>query len=185
MTGPGVAVRAVCHEPVHIDDFYPTLLDIAGVPLPDAGALAVTPGGVYDDGPVGQVLDGQSFKKLLADPTATMNADGSPRVFLWHYPNRWEGSPVGRAYNFYTALRQGDWKLIYNHNNHNNTPTFELYNLAEDISETADLARTRPDRVEALRREMARLMRAYGAQMPTCGGATVPYPDDPSLSPTG
>lgn len=44
------------------------------------------------------------------------------------------------------AVRQGDWKLVKNR-----TEPVSLYNLADDISETNDLAAEHPERVHALR----------------------------------
>ena len=178
---PGVVTGGtVCHEPVHIDDFYPTILDMAGVPLPTEDELAVTPEGVYKDGPVKQVLDGQSIVPLLRGERETVSADGSPRAFLWHYPNKWGEGYDNRNFNFYSVVRQGDWKLIYNHNTAGGAETFELYNIPEDISEKTNLASVYPDITNRLRRLLAERLRACGAQMPTrtADGATVPWPDE-------
>lgn len=178
---PGVAKPGtVCHEPVHIDDFYPTILEMAGVPLPAAADLAVTPSVGSGDSERRQVLDGQSIVPLLKGERATVSADGSPRAFLWHYPNQWgEGSGAPRYYHYYSVVRQGDWKLIYNHNTAGGAETFELYNIAEDISEKTNLASVYPDITDRLRRLLAERLRACGAQMPTrtADGATVPWPD--------
>ena len=174
---PGrVRPGSVCHEPVIIEDFYPTLLEAAGVPLPAPEALAQTPAGVHADGPLRQVVDGESFLPLLLGRRATVRPDGSPRPLLWHYPNYWQEGPTGSAYQFYTALRLGDWKLIYQHSDR----TYELYDVAHDVGETRDLAAEQPARVAALRREMGRLLRARNAQMPRVGapdGPEVPLPD--------
>ena len=174
---PGrVRPGSVCHEPVIIEDFYPTLLEAAGVPIPEPAALAVTPADVHADGPLRQVLDGESFLPLLLGQRATVRPDGSARPLLWHYPNYWQEGPAGRAYHFYSAIRLGDWKLIYQHSDR----TFELYDLAHDIGEARNLATERPDLVVSLRREMGRLLRERHAQMPRVGapdGPEVPFPD--------
>ena len=177
---PGkVRPGAVCHEPVIIEDFYPTILHAAGVPPPKA--LAVTPAGVHDDGPLRQVLDGETFLPVLLGRRATVRADGSERPLLWHYPNYWgEGIP-GPEYHFYTTLRLGRWKLIYQHSDQ----SFELYDLRTDIGERRDLADQRPGLVDKLRKEMGRLLRERGAQMPRIGGPdgkAVPYPDEVALA---
>jgi len=83
---PGV-VRAgsLCHEPVTSTDFYPTMLDMAGLPRRP-----------------GQHVDGVSLAGLLKG-TGTPNR----QAIYWHYPH-YHGSgnrPSG-------AIRAGDYKLI-------------------------------------------------------------------------
>ena len=178
---PGkVAPGTYSEEPVIIEDFYPTLLEAAGVALPAADALAVTPEGVYADGPVRQVLDGASFLPVATGLRATVRADGAARPLLWHYPNKWGEGPAGTVYNYYSALRLGRWKLIYQHSDR----SFELYDLATDLSETRNLAAERPGEVDRLRREMGRLLRERGAQMPLvqASGEAVPWPDDEAVA---
>ena len=180
---PGkIAPGSVCHEPVIIEDFYPTILDAAGVALPGADRLASTPAEVYGDAqPLRQVIDGESFLPLLLGTRATVRADGSERPLLWHYPNKWgEVDGTTPEYNFYTAMRLGRWKLIYQHSDR----SFELYDLEEDIAETRDLAARRPALTDRLRHRMADLLRERGAQMPRVGsadGEAVPYPDETPL----
>ena len=173
---PGkIAPGSVCHEPVIIEDFYPTILQAAGVPRP--ARLAVTPAGVYDDGPLEQVIDGESFLPVLLGRRKTVRPNGDARPLLWHYPNYWgEGIP-GAEYHFFSALRLGRWKLIYQHSDQ----SFELYDLYTDIGERNNLAGQRPDLVKRLRKEMGRLLRERRAQMPRRGspdGAPVPFPDE-------
>ena len=177
---PGhVAPGSVSEEPVIIEDFYPTLLEAAGVPLPTQAELAETPEGVYADGPLRQVLDGASFLPVALGQRGTVRADGTARPLLWHYPNKWGEGPAGKAYNYYSALRLGRWKLIYQHSDQ----SFELYDLPTDLSESRNLAAERPEEVDRLRREMGRLLRERGAQMPIvqATGAAVPWPDEVSL----
>ena len=177
---PGhVAPGSVSEEPVIIEDFYPTLLEAAGVPLPAQAELAETPEGVYADGPLRQVLDGASFLPVALGQRGTVRADGTARPLLWHYPNKWGEGPAGKAYNYYSALRLGRWKLIYQHSDQ----SFELYDLPTDLSESRNLAAERPEEVDRLRREMGRLLRERGAQMPIvqATGAAVPWPDEVSL----
>ena len=177
---PGhVAPGSVSEEPVIIEDFYPTLLEAAGVPLPTQAELAETPEGVYADGPLRQVLDGASFLPVALGRRGTVRADGAARPLLWHYPNKWGEGPAGKAYNYYSALRLGRWKLIYQHSDQ----SFELYDLPTDLSESRNLAAERPEEVDRLRREMGRLLRERGAQMPIvqATGAAVPWPDEVSL----
>ena len=165
---PGkIKAGTVSSEPVIIEDFFPTLLDAAGTDIAHLKGLAVTPAGTFKgEGPLRQVIDGETFLPVLLGKRKTVRTDGRDRAFLWHYPNRWGEGWEGREYYFYTAIRRGDWKLIYQHSRAKNTPRFELYNLREDISESKNLAEAEPARVENLRRLMGSLLRERGAQMP-------------------
>ena len=80
VTKPG----SVCAIPVVNTDFYPTLLELAGLPLDPR-----------------QHLDGQSLVPLLSG--REMNRG----LLFWHYPHYGNqgGAPAG-------AVRDGDWKLI-------------------------------------------------------------------------
>jgi arylsulfatase A-like enzyme len=80
VTRPGTQ----CETPVISTDFYPTILDLASLPLRQQ-----------------QHLDGQSLTPLLRGEAL------APRSLFWHYPHYGNqgGSPSG-------AVRVGDWKLI-------------------------------------------------------------------------
>lgn len=77
--------RSTCDVPVISTDIYPTLLELAGLPLRPQ-----------------QHVDGVSFAALLSNTAAP-----GPRVFYWHYPH-YHGSTWAPG----SALRDGDWKLI-------------------------------------------------------------------------
>ncbi len=76
---------SVCRVPVTSTDFYPTLLDLAGLPLKPR-----------------QHLDGLSLAPVLRGGTELQR-----EAIFWHYPHYGNqgGSPGG-------AVRAGDWKLI-------------------------------------------------------------------------
>jgi arylsulfatase A-like enzyme len=80
-TEPG----STCDHPVISTDFYPTMLDIAGLPTQPQ-----------------QTLDGKSLVPLLKQTGAP-----DQRALYWHYPHysNQGGFPGG-------AIRQGDYKLI-------------------------------------------------------------------------
>ncbi len=81
---PGVVQPgSTCSTPVISVDFYPTLLEIAGVAKPDH-----------------QALDGESIVPLLKQAGPLPE-----RALYWHYPMYHHSAPAG-------AIRQGDWKLI-------------------------------------------------------------------------
>jgi arylsulfatase A len=78
-----------------------------------------------------------------------------PRTFYWHQPHYMNqgGWPAG-------AVRDGDWKLIENYQN----GACELYNLADDVGETTDLAAKQAARVADLRGKLEKWRRDVGAQ---------------------
>ena len=82
---PGLTkAGSTCYTPVMSTDFYPTLLDLSGLPLRPQ-----------------QHRDGVSLKPLLAGGAIPA------RPFFWHYPHYGNqgGAPSG-------CVRDGDWKLI-------------------------------------------------------------------------
>ena len=75
----------VCDEPVTGTDFYPTILDLAGIAgMPD------------------QHTDGFTLVPLLEGEPGL-----SRQEIFWHYPHY-----HGSAWTPGAALRQGEWKLI-------------------------------------------------------------------------
>ena len=172
---PGqVPAGRVTDEPIAIEDFFPTILEAAGVR--DPRLLAETPEGVFDDGPLQQVVDGESFLGVAKGERETVRPSGEARSILWHYPHKWCEGIAESEYNFYTALRRGRWKLVYQHTD----GAFELYDLATDLGERNNVAAQNPDVVDKLRREMGRLLRERRAQMPILQttGRPLPYPDE-------
>lgn len=83
--GPGVRAGHSSAEPVLTMDFYPTLLDFAGLSRPENHAL-----------------DGESLVSLLAGKSEKLARD---RVF-WHFPCYIGGGGPS------SAMRKGDWKII-------------------------------------------------------------------------
>jgi arylsulfatase A-like enzyme len=100
--------------------------------------------------PVPSGLDGVSLGGLL-----TGHGDAPQRVFCWHFPHYAnQGSqPSG-------AVREGDWKLIEYYEDER----VELFNLAEDIAETTNLAASAPQRVDRMRAHLAAWRKDMGAQ---------------------
>ena len=110
-------------------------------------------------------IDGVSFVPLLKE------AGNYPhdRAIFWHYPNTYGEPP-------FSSLRQGNWKLIYQHAGQ----LFELYNVAEDIGETTNLAEANPERLRKLASVLGDHLRATGSKMSTDQktGKPTPYPDE-------
>ena len=139
---------------VMIEDFYPTILEMAGMEH-------------YD---VPQPIDGQSFMPLLRGRKGMSRH----RPLVWNFPNIWGND--GPGINLCCAIRRDDWKLIY----HYDTRQHELYNLADDIGETRDLAAQKPRLVRTLSRELGQYLRSVDAQRPAvkATGLPCPWPDE-------
>jgi arylsulfatase A-like enzyme len=102
----------------------------------------------------GQTCDGQDLKPLLA-------GEGKPaeRALYWDYPHY--GNQGGYPYG---AVRHGDWKLI---SWYEPGMSDELYNLADDLSETNNLASSQPERVAEMRAMLESWRTEVGAKAPT------------------
>jgi len=127
-----IAENTVSDVPVTMLDFFPTLLEVAGIEKPAAHRL-----------------DGQSLLPLLM---GTGNLEERPLV--WHFPVYLETylgdrdptqDPLFRTRPG-SAVRLGDWKLIqyFEYND------LELYNLKEDIGERNNLAEIEAEKREEL-----------------------------------
>ena len=101
--------------------------------------------------PSERAIDGESLMPLL-----TQEGNLIRDALFWHFPH-YRGDVVP-----YSIIRKGVWKLIKRYEG----PTFELYNLNEDLSETQDLAQTLPDKVHALDKELVAWLEQTGAKLP-------------------
>ena len=146
VTPPG----SVCRQPVIIEDFFPSILEMAGAARRETG------------------VDGRSFAPLLRNP----DAERANRPLVWHFPNCW--GPKGPGIGPFSAVRSGDWKLIYYHHDQH----CELYDLANDLSEEHNLADAKPEQTERLKAELGRYLASVRAVMPRVRqtGQIVPYP---------
>ncbi|MFN3165546.1 MAG: sulfatase [Phycisphaeraceae bacterium] len=137
-------------------DIYTTVLDITGV----AGNAAHN-----------AQTDGVSFKAALE-----ANAHDRGATF-WHYPHiadQDNNSPLVTGGTYVSSVRKGDWKLMFFYADR----SYELYNLAEDLSETTDVFEA-----NTITAELSQLLRdhliAIDAQMPInkATGQPVALPD--------
>ncbi|WOD42648.1 sulfatase [Hwangdonia lutea] len=155
---PGVTkANSKTDDFVIIEDFFPTIIELAGI----------------DDYKTVQTTDGISF-------TATLKGekqDNNNRTLFWHYPNNW--GPTGPGIGATSTIRQGDWKLIYYHLD----SRFELFNIAEDIGETSNLATKETEKLKALATDLSHYLRSVNAQMPTNTNTNqiVPWPDNEAV----
>jgi arylsulfatase A-like enzyme len=140
-------------QPIIIEDFFPTLLEMAAIKTPKTI----------------QKIDGKSFVGLLKNETPS-----SERPLFWHYPNAW--GPKGPGIGSYSAVRKGDWKLIYFHEDQR----FELYNLALDIGEEENRSLDDQEKTLELAQLLTDHLKSTNAQMPRLKrtGEQVPHPID-------
>jgi len=132
----------VSHTPINSVDLYPTLLEITKSPAP-----------------AGYTLDGVSYASVLRDPSKSLDRD----AIFWHFPGylgagggTWRTLPG-------SAIRSGDWKLIEFFED----GRLELYNLAEDLSETKNVADAHPEKVKELHARLKQWRADVGAKYPT------------------
>ncbi len=138
---PGVVqADAVCNEYLIIEDFFPSILEMAEVEAYETI----------------QHIDGKSFIAMLKQEV-TKAVD---RPLFWHYPNNW--GPTGPGIGASSTIRLGDWKLIYYHANRK----FELFNLAIDIGETNNLATAEKEKLKELAQKLTNYLVSVEAQMP-------------------
>jgi len=132
MTQPG----SQCHEPVISTDFYPTMLEIAGLaPKPE------------------QHRDGLSLVPLLKGSKSSLGRD----AIYWHFPLY-----QARGCTPCSAVRAGDYKLIEYFEDYR----VELYNLKNDIGENKDLSKTNPHKAKELRGMLHQWREDVNAQIP-------------------
>jgi arylsulfatase A-like enzyme len=136
-----IEADSINHSPVLSTDLYVSLLELAGTPA--ANILAGKP-------------HGQSFVQLLR------GAESMPqqRKLAWHYPHKW--GPNGDRYEPYTAIREGDWKIIYWYE----AKQWELYDLASDLGEERNLLTDKPDVATHMKEQLRMWMKEVDAQRP-------------------
>ena len=112
--GPGIVSKRVVDTPIVNTDWVPTLLELAGLPVPRG-------------------LDGISQARLLT----TARASSSERTFFWHIPHYTnQGSrPAG-------AVRDGRWKLV-EHYDDGKAELFDLSRDAAETRDLASDERGR------------------------------------------
>lgn len=153
---PGVTKEgSTCNQYMIIQDFFPTLLEMAGI----------------KKWRTVQHVDGRSIAPFLKNPLLTDNK----RILTWNFPNGWAGGSQSQDCSWTSAIRQGDWKLIY----FEKYGRLELYNLRQDIKETQNLTKRHPKKARALARALTKRLKHEHAQMAIFKGTgqPVPYPD--------
>lgn len=141
---------------IMIEDFFPTILDLAGV----------------ENYETVQTVDGKSFADILRDPSIERT-----RTNIWHFPNLWgESQDKAEGYGAYSAILKGDYRMIYFWESQER----RLYNIKEDIGEQNNLAKAEPELLKELSKELTDSLKAYNAQRPSYKetGEVIPWPDE-------
>ncbi len=144
---PGVVKPGTTNDtPVHVVDWMPTLLEVAGA----------TP-------PTGHQMDGLSLLPLLR------GGELPERSLFWYapfYELRWAATPCA-------VVRRGDWKLIeyfgdrYDADNkYVSGHDVELFNLRDDVGEQRNLAVKEPDKAKSLLVDLHAFLRDCKAEIP-------------------
>ncbi len=129
-----IKAGSLSKEPVVGADLFPTIAAVAGA------------------APSRLPIDGISLIPILEGKPQTRR----PALF-WHYPHyHSEGATP------YSAIRKGDWKLIYSFEDESS----ELYNLLKDPGEKNNLSAQEKRRTAALYNELIVWQKELGAQLP-------------------
>ncbi len=141
-------------EFVIIEDFFPSIIEMAQV----------------ENYTTLQPIDGKSFVKLLTED----GAKASPRNLYWNFPNLWGNTGPGIGPT--CTIRSQNWKLIYYYE----TGEKELFNIAEDIGESKNIAMQNPSITKKLSQELGNYLREVDAQRPSfkATGEVCPWPDE-------
>jgi arylsulfatase A-like enzyme len=141
--------------PIMIEDLMPTVLGAAQIQMPEN---------------LPQTVDGLNFFPLLGsqnlwseDPVGAehLHQQLTNRDLIWHFPHTYDGPP-------YSAIRRGDWKLIYWYAD----DRVELYNLADDISEIYNLADAYTNKATELQTALQDRLQERGALLPKINRGT-------------
>lgn len=127
------------NTPVISMDFYPTLIDLAGLHKSFNG---------------NGEIDGQSLKPILQDKSESISRD----ALYWHYPHY--GNQGG---NPGSVIQEDGWKLIYFYED----DRIELYNLTNDLGERTDLSKTETEKANYLQSKLMNWLKTTKARMPT------------------
>ncbi|MEX0773971.1 MAG: sulfatase [Balneolales bacterium] len=136
---PGVVGPAtISYEPVSSIDITPTIAEAVGANLPED-----------------RNIDGRS----LVDHLISGGREAIERnALLWHFPHY----RVGHTIPPYSIVRSGDWKLIKWWEG----PSYELYNLHEDIGEKNNLANEMSDKVIEMKTVLSDMLKKTNAKLP-------------------
>lgn len=142
---PGrVKAGLVSDTPTVTVDFFPTICELADVPLPETklDGLSISPVLLGENGVESERID------ALKD-----------RPIFWHFPH-YRGND--RNASLYSMVRRGEWKLIHFYEGNR----LELYNLLTDPYEKNNRAATESEISKELRAILDSHLESIGAKMP-------------------
>lgn len=123
-------------EPVLTMDLFPTVLEMAGVPLP-----------------ADRPIDGVSLTPLLKGDAEHLERE----ALFWHFPHYRHA-----GYSPYSVVRAREWKLIRFYD----PPRLELFNVAEDAGETTEVSRGNRELLLRLEGRLDEWLHSVDARMP-------------------
>lgn len=154
---PGVTKGGTKNEnPIMIEDFFSTILDMAGVENPQTL----------------QTVDGVSFLPVLKHPSLKRQ-----RTLYWHYPNLWnELQDRDYGYAPTSSILKDGYKMIYFWE----TGERRLYDVYHDVAEKNNLAAQEPELLQELSSDLSNYLGSLNAQRPAVSatGELLPYPDE-------
>lgn len=143
VTQPGMVSDTI----VSTIDIFPTLLEMTGI-----------------QAPADTSFDGMGLEGVLRGEALDRD------TMFFHFPHY-----VPKPFNMSaSAVRHGDYKLIRRYDKKGDEPfLFELYNLADDLGETTNLAEDMPEMVSQLDAMIAAHLEATGTPVPLANPAFV------------
>ncbi|WP_321516628.1 sulfatase [Marinifilum fragile] len=134
-----------CDEPVCSDDFFPTILQMAGI-SPEAFL---------------ETIDGKDLTPLLTGKGSFDRPEG----LCFHYPHYWAWKGLRDIYPSikpFSSIRMGKWKLCYGYENEK----AELFDLENDIAEKHNLIDEHPEIAKKLCTQLRSYLKSVDAQTP-------------------
>lgn len=162
--GPGVKAGTTSHVRATGMDLLPTMLDLAGKPLPKP-----------EKPDARNVVEGGSLTGVLKN--GGQGTVSRPREeIVVHFPH-YDLNNGGPA----SAIFVGDLKLIRNYD----TGKVTLYDIVKDPGESRDLAAKMPDKVKDMEARLDAYLKAVDAQMPRPNPEAGKKPDDGDTATSG
>ena len=141
ISGPRIPAGSTSRVQASATDLLPTILDMIGAPV----------------SPMISGIEGGSLRAVL-EAGGTGTVARSRPDFVVHFPH-YDFDAIGPA----STYLSGNYKLIRSYED----GALRLYDLAADIGERNDLAKSQPNRVTELNQKLTTYLTAVDAQLPT------------------